>query len=137
MHTPAAITTAPRTVARAYPGSPRHIREVRSDLHEVLAGCPVADEVILCASELATNAVRHSRSGQPGGTFTVQVAVFPGTHVQIEVRDEGGAWTPALAEPDRHHGFDIVGALAADWTIEGDDHSRTVSAVLRWTPHPE
>ena len=137
MHTPAAKTTAARTAARAYPGSPKHIREVRSDIHDLLADCPVTDDVILCASELATNAIRHSRSGLPGGTFTVQVAVLSGTRVRIEVRDQGGRWTPALADPDRHHGFDIVGALAADWAIEGDDSGRAVSAVLCWTPQPE
>jgi serine/threonine-protein kinase RsbW len=133
MHLPAARPTAPRIIARIYCGIPMHIRQVRSDLHDVLADCPVADDVLLCASELATNAVRHSRSGLPGGTFTVQVAVVPGSRVRIEVRDEGGWWAPALANSDRRHGFDIVGALAADWAIEGDDGGRTASAVLSWT----
>lgn len=90
--------------------------------------------MILCASELATNAVRHSRSGLPGGTFTVQVVVFPGISVRVEVRDEGGPWTPALADPEGHHGFDIVGALAVDWAIKGDDGGRTASAVMTSSP---
>ena len=37
--------------------------------------CPRADDVILCASELAANAALHSRSRLPGGTFTVRATV--------------------------------------------------------------
>src|SRR6266704_710975 len=70
MHTPATSTSAPRTLTRVYPGTTSHIRAVRSDVRDLLADCPVADDAILCASELATNAVRHSRSGVSGGTFT-------------------------------------------------------------------
>jgi serine/threonine-protein kinase RsbW len=86
MHTPATSTSAPRTLARVFPGTTKHIRAVRSDLRDLLVDCPAADDVILCVSELATNAVRHSRSGLPGGTFTVQAAVIPGTRVRIEFR---------------------------------------------------
>ena len=46
---------------------------------------------MLCVSELATNAVLHSASRNPGGTFTVRAAVFDGC-VRIEVEDNGGAW---------------------------------------------
>ncbi len=37
-------------------------------------------------SELATNAVVHSRSGQPGGTFTVR-AELGAQRLRVEVRD--------------------------------------------------
>lgn len=134
---PPTRTTAPCTVVRTYPAMTARIASVRSDLRELLADCPAIDDVVLCASELATNAVRHSRSGLRGGTFTVRVAVAQGVSVRVDVEDNGGPWTPALAEPDRHHGLDIVGALAAELAIEGDDRGRTVSAVLSWTPLPE
>jgi serine/threonine-protein kinase RsbW len=137
MHTPATSTSASRTVTKLYPGTTKHIRAVRSDLRALLADRPAADDVISCASELATNAVRHSRSCLPGGTFTVQVTVIPGICVRFHIEDGGGPWTRALADPDRHHGFDIVGALAAEWAIEGDDSGRTASAVLSWAPLPE
>jgi len=58
----------------------------------VLAGCPAADDVILCASELATNSVLHSCSGLPGGTFTLRVTISQG-FVRINVEDDGGPWT--------------------------------------------
>ena len=136
MHTSAARTPAPHTAIKVYPGTTKEISAVRSDVRDLLVDCPVADDVIICASELATNAVLHSRSGLPGGTFTVRLAISHGSFVRLDVEDNGGVWTPALADPDRHHGFDIVGALAADWAIEGDDSGRIVSAALTWTPQP-
>ena len=137
MHTPTTRPRAPRTVAWVYPGTAKHVGTVRSHLRALLLDCPAADDVILCASELATNAVRHSRSGLRGNTFTVRVSMAPGVSVRVDVQDDGGTWTPALADPDRHHGLDIVGALAVELAVEGDDHGRTVSAVLSWAPKPE
>ena len=134
---PPTRTTAPGTVARTYPGMTAQIRTVRSDLRNLLVDCPAVDDVVLCASELATNAVRHSRSGLRGGSFTVRVTVVRGVSVRVDVQDDGGPWTPALADPDRHHGLDIVGALAAELAIEGYDHGRTVIVVLSWTPQPD
>lgn len=120
------------------PDLPRHDRAHR--LRPVWPARPAGglscDDVVLCASELATNAVRHSRSGLRGGTFTVRVTVAHGVSVRVDVEDDGGPWAPALADPDRHHGLDIVGAVASELAIAGDDHGRTVSAVLSWTPQP-
>jgi hypothetical protein len=62
MHTSAARALALRTGGVAYPGRVEQVSMVRADLRAMLNGCPVADDVILCASELAANAVRHSRS---------------------------------------------------------------------------
>ena len=137
MHTPAKSMSAPVIVAKAYPGTTRQVGAVRSDLRDLLANCPSADDVILCASELATNAVLHSRSGQPGRTFTMRVTLIAGNFVRIHVEDDGGPWTPALGDLDRRHGLDIVEALAAEWVIEGDDDGRTVGAVLSWTQQPD
>jgi anti-sigma regulatory factor (Ser/Thr protein kinase) len=57
---------------RSYPGTVDQVRQVRADLAPVVDGCPVADDLILIASELCTNAIVHTRSGQPDGTFTVR-----------------------------------------------------------------
>jgi hypothetical protein len=51
-----------------------------------------ADDVILCVSELAANAVLHSNSRRPGGTFTVRIESCPGAYIRIEVEDDGGPW---------------------------------------------
>jgi anti-sigma regulatory factor (Ser/Thr protein kinase) len=69
---------AERTSEITYPGAAEHIRAVRADLRPLLVGCPIADEMILCASELAANAALHSNSRLPGGTFTVRAEISPG-----------------------------------------------------------
>jgi len=50
--------------AVTYPGRPERVRQARAAARGLLAGCPAADEVILCLSELAANAVLHSDSPQ-------------------------------------------------------------------------
>ncbi len=132
MHTPAPRALAQRTSTRSYPGTADRIRVVRADLRPLLAGCPVADEVILCASELATNAAVHSRSSLPGGTFSVRASIDPGRTAMIEVEDNGGPWTPAVSDPDRYHGLDIVRSLADDWGIAGDHAARVIWARFNW-----
>ncbi len=92
MHTPALRTIALRTTEVTYPGGTEHIRAVRADLRAILDDCPRADDVILCASELAANAAQHSRSRLPGGSFAVRAAVNPDLGVRIEVQDNGGPW---------------------------------------------
>ena len=132
MYSPAPRALALRTTTATYPGSAEYVSAVRADLHALLADCPVADDVILCASELAANAALHSDSRQPGGTFTVRTMISPGHYVRIDVEDRGGLWEPAVSSPDRHHGLDILCALASDWDIEDDQVNRTVWAVFDW-----
>jgi hypothetical protein len=44
-----------RAIAATYPGMPGQVRHVRANLRRVLGSCPIADDVILCSSELAAN----------------------------------------------------------------------------------
>ncbi len=127
MHTPAPRTIALRTTEVTCPGGTGHIRAVRADLRAILDDCPRADDVILCASELAANAAQHSRSRLPGGTFTVRTTI--NYHfARIEVQDNGGPWNQGMIDPARHHGLDIVRAVADEWGIDGDHTSRTIWA---------
>jgi serine/threonine-protein kinase RsbW len=129
MHTPAAHAPA---LTATYPGDAQHIRAVRADLRKVLDDSPRADDAILCASELAANAALHSHSRLSGGTFTVQAIITPGRYTRIEVRDDGGPWNQAMVDPVRHHGLDIVRAVADEWGIEGDHASRKIWARFDW-----
>ena len=133
MHTPAARALALRTNGVTYPGGIEHVRMVRADLHALLRDCPRADDVILCASELAANAALHSHSCLPGGTFTVRATVSPGLYVHIEVEDNGGPWTAGMSDPTGHHGLDIVRTLADGSGIDGDHTARTIWARFDWT----
>jgi serine/threonine-protein kinase RsbW len=128
MHMPAARTLGVRTIDTTYPGGTEHVRAVRADLRAVLRDCPRADDVVICASELAANAALHSRSRLPGGTFTVRATVSPDLYARIEVQDDGGPWNQGMIDPTRHHGLDIVRAVADEWGIDGDHTSRILWA---------
>jgi anti-sigma regulatory factor (Ser/Thr protein kinase) len=115
-----------------YGGRPEHVRQARADARDLLAGYPVADEVILCLSELATNAVLHSRSRRPGGTFTVRIETRPGAYIRVEVEDDGGPWLAPAPDPGSGRGLDIIGALAAEWGAATSPAGRTVWARFDW-----
>jgi serine/threonine-protein kinase RsbW len=130
--TPAPTTIGLRTTEVTYPGGTERIRTVRADLRTVLDDCPRADEVILCASELAANAAQHSRSRLPGGTLTVRATVSPCHYARVEVQDNGGPWMQATIDSTRHHGLDIIRAVADEWGIDGDHATRTIWARFDW-----
>ena len=79
------------TFERDYPGTADQAQHVRADLAKVAAACPVADDLVLLASELATNAILHSRSGHPARTFAVRATLYPGDYAWVEVIDQGGS----------------------------------------------
>jgi len=105
---------------------------MRRELASALDGCPSADEIILCASELAANAVQHSCSRQPGGRFTLRVEISRGDHVRIAIDDDGGPWAEAGSSLDRGRGLVIVAALTADWGIMTGPAGCTVWALFDW-----
>ena len=110
--------------SRSFPATPAHVRDARHFLADILQGHPKADDAILCLSELASNAIVHSRSRQPGGSFTVR-AQLNGQLLRVEVCDQGGLWhSPGRASADEQNGRGllIVGQLASRWGCEG--HSR-------------
>jgi anti-sigma regulatory factor (Ser/Thr protein kinase) len=92
--------------------------------------------VILCASELAANAAMHSRSRLPGGVITVGATITTDLYAWIEVQDDGGPWNQGMIDPTRHHGLDIVRALADEWGIDGDRTTRTIWARFGWPEQP-
>ncbi|GII76304.1 hypothetical protein Sru01_12860 [Sphaerisporangium rufum] len=111
---------------RAFPGTPDQAARARAFVRFLLSGLPCADEAELIVSELAGNALRHTRSAAEGGWFAVEVTLTPGSGpddpatVVITVDDCGGGGVPsftgrspveAFAESGR--GLATVAALAA------------------------
>jgi serine/threonine-protein kinase RsbW len=129
-----ADAAAVQRVEAVYPGAPVEIGAVRADMRSLLDGCWAADDAILCVCELATNAVRHSQSGAPGGCFVVRAEVHEGGYVWAEVEDQGGEWTRCAesGEDERGHGLDIVAALASDSGIDGDEAGRVAWFRIDW-----
>ena len=129
-------TITPHDVAEAsctLPGRPESARAARQFLTECLVGCPSAHDAVLCADELVANAIRHSRSGLPGGTIEVRIAIAPGEWLRVEVQDAGPLAVPsprdALDEGGR--GLPLVIALAE---VFGSDGHGLLWFSLRWDP---
>jgi anti-sigma regulatory factor (Ser/Thr protein kinase) len=90
-----------------FPGRADQLSQVRCEIAGYLEDCPVANDMVLIADELAANAIVHSRSR--GGTFRVRCQLSP-RMARIEVEDMGGPWRPRNPD-DRPHGLDIIQAL--------------------------
>lgn len=78
-----------------------------------IRGC--ADDVLLCVSELATNALLH---GVPAGRGFRVYLRYGDDVLRIEVHDSGDGW-PRLREPDGEsgRGLLLVEALADKWGV--------------------
>jgi len=101
------------------PGRPECVREARQFVARMLGdGHAQADTAVLLTSELMTNAVRHTRSGLPGGTVELVVAA-KAADFMVSVID-GGSDTTApepgnLAGGENGHGLLLVARLSDEW----------------------
>jgi serine/threonine-protein kinase RsbW len=132
---PAPAAPKPNTAAacRVFAAQPIQLAHARRFIAGVLSGFGAADDIILCVCELASNAVLHSCSREPGGQFTVRISVSPGGRIRAEVVDRGGPWNPEPArDEERGRGLLIVDALATRWGVTGSDAGR--SAWLELDP---
>jgi serine/threonine-protein kinase RsbW len=127
-----ATATIPQ--ARTFAGSPDEIRNVRHFVRQLIAGCPVADDVVLLASEVAANAVRHTASGV-GGTFCVLVQAVDG-RIRVEVHDLGSDTAPAVRRSgspgESGAGLVVVDMLADRWGFHGSQLGRVVWFEKDW-----
>lgn len=124
---------------KAYTGLPTTVRDVRRDVRAILGPCPdvVADDLELVVSELAANAIKHSRSGEPGGTYTVRVShqvteKIP--YIWVEVIDQGSPSWDGTFRPEPTHGLAVIQQLST-WTGSDDepDGQRAVYARLDYS----
>jgi serine/threonine-protein kinase RsbW len=123
---------------RTFPGRPQQARLVRRFVAFLLEDCPHADDAVQAVAELAGNALIHTRSGRPGGTFVVEVRRTQG-RVAVSVTDQGGSLEDSGPHTKRHYddlaengrGLPIVADLATHVAWTGDpDHGHTVTAVF-------
>lgn len=119
---------------RVFDGSPEEIRNVRHFVGKVIHGYPAAGDVVLLASELATNAVLHTASGA-GGTFSVSVLAENGS-ARVEVHDLGSPTAPAVQRSgspgESGAGLSLVEAIADRWGFHGGQHGRVVWFEVDW-----
>ena len=74
--------------SRDFPGGRDQVGEARHWIGNLLPECDGLDDFLLLASELCSNAVVHTRSGQAGGRFSVDVEWTP-TLARVVVGDQG------------------------------------------------
>jgi len=126
MTEPVALVTRP--IRRAFPGRAEQISRARDFTKRVLGSCSVTDEAVLLVSELATNALAHSTTGD-GGQFDVTI-YRDETSVLIGVTDNGSDKTPAPgaldSESETGRGLGLVELIAHRWGHCGGKHGRTV-----------
>ena len=128
MYEHAILAIPQRSWEQSYPGTVGQLCHVRSALRSFLGACPAADDAVRLLSELCANAVMHTDSGNPGGTFTVRAQHTADDHVRGEVQDQGSEWPGDLpASATRPHGLYLLLALASAYGVE-----RTGRAHLVW-----
>lgn len=121
-------------VSITFPGNPEFVPQVRRWTISTLGGdIPGVDLVVLVASELATNAIVHTASGEPGGKFTLHLA----THAdrwEVRVDDAGGPKHPEVtaAEVDDvgGRGLAVVSEVSKEWGVHGGEGARSVWAQI-------
>lgn len=122
--------------SRMFDGNPEAIGQARGFARTVLDGHALADDAELVISELGTNAVTHTGTGQPGGRFVVELEVHP-AHLWVAVVDMGAKTEPTLTGGDpsspaqvNGRGLFLVEALSAKWGTELLGSGRRVWAEL-------
>ena len=116
---------------KVFPGKEDQVREVRKFVGQLLADHPDCDDIVLCAVELATNAIRHTASGRDG-SFVTEVSWT--RTVRVAVADEGAPTDPFWRQPrqdvmgETDRGLDILARLSTSCGADGDHRGRVVWA---------
>jgi anti-sigma regulatory factor (Ser/Thr protein kinase) len=123
------VATSPLSITATLPGTPSSVPIARRLIRDALPGCPRVDDLMLAASELASNGIAHSATGQ-GGTFTMRVRTAP-RWARVEVTDDGPK--EGLPSPRNGWGLKIVrevtdGAAA----VIQPDGCRTAWCEVTW-----
>jgi len=118
-----------------FPGEAEAVGQAREFVAGVLGrDWPGLDDALLMVSEIASNAVRHTASGDGDGWFDVLVSLS-GHTARVSVVDRGSSSEPRIVHDGGGfgegvltggRGLRIVDALADGWGHGGDELSRVV-----------
>lgn len=100
-----------------FPASPEQVARLRTVLKETVGEHPACGTVVLLASELASNSIRHSGSR----FFGVTITRIESDGLRVAVIDEGRAGFPRLQnqalDAERGRGMKMVDMMAQRWGI--------------------
>ena len=124
---------------RDFQGDTNQVREVRRWVEDLLPDCDPLADILLLVSELCANAVMHTRSGEAGGRFTVDVEWTPEL-VRVVIGDQGSPKVPAIGArtgdttrtDESGRGLRLVDELADDWGTVSRPGCRWVWADVQW-----
>jgi serine/threonine-protein kinase RsbW len=123
---------------RSFPGLAGHVRQAREFAGFLLADLPHVDDVVLVVSEFAANALRHTASSRPGGSYLLEVRRWR-YGASVALTDQGSHKVPRVPEPDDlsecGRGLQTVRALATEWHWTGDSRGRTFTAAFLIRAH--
>ncbi|ALM40633.1 ATP-binding protein [Streptomyces sp. FR-008] len=118
------------------PGFPEEVSRARRWTRDILRGSPLTEDAELIVSELSANAILHTASGQPSGTFHLALAVSPQV-IALSVTDEGGAGTAPKVEhqdedqeAEHGRGLGMISAIAHRVVVHDSHGGYTVTAEL-------
>jgi anti-sigma regulatory factor (Ser/Thr protein kinase) len=128
------MVTPPRR--RTFPGRPDQVGLARTFVARTLDDCPVTDTAVLLASELITNALKHTTTASDG---TFDVIVWRGLSAAcVAILDDGSDSAPAPREHDpldlaeSGYGLALVDQLSTRWGHHTGDDGTAVWFLLRW-----
>ncbi|MEU3165071.1 ATP-binding protein [Streptosporangium sp. NPDC006930] len=132
------------TWRRTFPGHPHQVPEARRFVRFLLVDSPFGQDAEQVVAELAANAIRHTASGRPYGTFVVEVVRRPEV-TRVTVYDSGQGAVPTLLHPtllrEGGRGLPLVVALASRVGCQGTrSHGHAVWAQFtseKYSASPE
>lgn len=103
-------------------------RQFSTETFEVWGVASRKDDMLLCVSELATNALRYGVP--PGRGYLLRLLVFEDATVRVEVHDSGPGLS-RTADGPAGRGLTIVAALADAWGVVPRAPGKVVWCELR------
>ena len=138
---PSVAAEGPRICVGSFPGRLDQVSQARAFAAAFLYGWPRADDAMLLIGELCANAVLHTRSGRPGGMFTLR-AMMAGDGLRAEVQDQGSEWDGRLDTAQSPHGLFLLRQVATTCGTRRGPGGWTIwftlghPAAPAWRPFP-
>lgn len=113
---------------RDFEPDPQSARMVRRFVEETIQPGPPLDDVVLAASELAANVIRHAKT-----RFTVRLSTDDDV-IRLEVSD-GSSILPAIEDlAESYRGLRMIESISEGWGVETTASGKTIWAEFTNTP---